>query len=329
MDRNGIRAVSQRTGTFCAARRFNRHRAAVCFLVFACWMMAGCSSQRKNQSIIRVNAKQNTHRANRLTYAGIRELNLGHIDVAAKKFREAIKADFTYGPAHNNLGLMHYEQGNLYQAVTAFEAAREYLPSDPAVVYNLGLALESAGRTDEALDLYYTANQMDRANPHFLGNLTRLRVRLGEHDEQLRQQLKDLVLIETRPEWRRWADHQLGLTMNAALDRGPKGPDLETAANETAEPRKTNIRDKIIDLTPVAPASYEETDAERPEEAPPLEPSSDKPLSDKQPPGDGRRDDDNDELSLESSTPTDASLPGLIDETTLDELSEEAYFREN
>ncbi|MEO1524015.1 MAG: tetratricopeptide repeat protein [Planctomycetota bacterium] len=292
MDRNGIRAATQRTTGFCAAL------ISVLLLSGA----TGCSAYRKDSSIIRVSTKQNTPRANRLTYAGIRELNLGHIDIAAKKFREAINADYTYGPAHNNLGLMHYEQGNLYQAVTAFETAREFLPNDPAVVYNLGLALESAGRTEEALDLYYTANQMDRANPHFLGNLARLRMRMGEHDEQLRQQLRDLVLIETRPDWRRWADRQLGLAMNWELDRGPEGPDLESAANDTTQSKKTDLRDKIIDLTPVMPASHQEENQTSTEDLELSEPA-------------------------EANTELGTGLDDILDETEIDDLSEEAYFR--
>ena len=209
---------------------------------------SGCSSiKSKNESIVRVEAKRNTARAVRLTHAGIRSLHKQHIDLAAKHFRGAVQADFQYGPAHNNLGLMHYEQGNLYQAVMAFEQAREFLPDDPAVVYNLGLALESAGRTAEALDMYYTANEMDVANPNYLGNLVRLRVRLGERDELLQQQLRDLVLIETRPGWRRWADTQLALTVNDVLDRGPATPDLENTFNETKNRRSLNLRDKIID----------------------------------------------------------------------------------
>ena len=152
---------------------------------------------------------------------------------------------------------MHYEQGNLYQAVMAFEQAREFLPHDPSVVYNLALALESAGRSDEALDLYYAANSMDQANPIYLGNLVRLRVRLGEHDELLERQLKDLVLIETRPQWRRWADVQLGLTTNLALDRGPETPEFDSS-NDEPEIDENDIQDKIIDLTPVVPVSLEE-----------------------------------------------------------------------
>ncbi|WP_147871715.1 tetratricopeptide repeat protein [Stieleria maiorica] len=231
--------------------------------LFVCLLPIGCSSlQSSNQSIISVQTKRDTERANRLTYAGIRSLGKQHFNQAAKHFREAVAADYTYGPAHNNLGLLHYEQGNLYQAVMAFEQAREFLPNDPAVVYNLALALESAGRTGEALELYYTANAMDRANPHYLGNLVRLRVRMGEHDELLVQQLRDLALIETRPDWRRWADTQLALSHNDALDRGPAAPDLEATVNEANEPDRTKLRTKIIDLTPVMPASAEQPIAE-------------------------------------------------------------------
>jgi tetratricopeptide (TPR) repeat protein len=198
-----------------------------------------------------------------LTRQGIRALEKQHVDHAAECFRKAVDADYRFGPAHNNLGLMHYEQGNLYQAAVAFQQARRWMPNDPAVLYNLALTLESAGRTDEALTFYYQANELDPVNPNYLGNLVRLRLRMGERDELLRQQLRDLVLIETRPQWRRWADRQLALTVNDALDRGPPTPDfsdpVRTAAVDAAEDAN-RLRDKIIDLTPVVPVSAETTD---------------------------------------------------------------------
>ncbi|QDV88874.1 tetratricopeptide repeat protein [Planctomycetes bacterium TBK1r] len=274
MRRNGVRSDRLRLTVLSAARATARLtvRAAVGSLsgsrrawglvilsVAGCLLPGGCSSlQSKNRSVIKVQTKRDTERANRLTYAGIRSLQKQQIDRAAKQFREAVEADETYGPAHNNLGLMHYEQGNLYQAVMAFEQAREFLPGDPAVVYNLALALESAGRTDEALELYYTAIAMDRANPLYLGNLVRLRVRLGEHDDVLVQQLKDLALIETRPDWRRWADTQLALSQNDVLDRGPETPDLESTVDRAVGSDPGELRTKIIDLTPVMTASAEE-----------------------------------------------------------------------
>ena len=256
MRRNGIRSCHTESTVLAAARSVGMPLIGLTTVLM---LLPGCSSLGgKNESIIKVETQRDTAKANRLTYAGIRALNKHQIDVAAKRFREAVAADYSYGPAHNNLGLMHYEQGNLYQAVLAFEQAREFLPSDPAVAYNLGLALESAGRTDEALELYQIANAMDRANPNYLGNLVRLRVRLGECDEVLEQQLKDLVLIETRADWRRWADTQLALTFNHALDRGPKTPDLESTINDATNPQGVDLQNKIIDLTPVMPASLEE-----------------------------------------------------------------------
>ncbi|MEM0926971.1 MAG: hypothetical protein AAGJ83_13100, partial [Planctomycetota bacterium] len=193
------------------------------------------------------------------------------IEMAEKHFRHAVDADFAYGPAHNNLGLLHYEQGNLFQAVLAFEHAHEFLPDDPATAYNLALALESGGRVVEARQLYELASQIDPVNPNYLGNLVRLRVRLGERDLDLKSQLEDLVLIETRPEWRKWADTQLALDFNDALDRGPETPDLESSTAETRESDRTELRTKIIDLTPVLPSAPE------PLELPPPPPEEDSP----------------------------------------------------
>jgi len=239
-------------------------------VILALWagfpLCGGCHLLTGNdETIIQVSTKHDTAKAARLTGAGIRSLHKGHLDLAAKRFRDAIAADPNHGPAHNNLGLMHYEQGNLYQAVVAFDEAQRALPGDPTILYNLALALESAGRVEEALDLYYRAHEMDRTHPKFLGNLVRLRVRLGETDDLLIQQLQELVLIETRPEWRRWADMQLGLTQNYALDTGPETPDFEAAANQQPERPAASVQDKIIDLTPVAQvAQRDESQADPP-----------------------------------------------------------------
>lgn len=210
-------------------------------------ILPGCTSLQQSNSIIQVQSSQNTGRAMRLTHAGIKALSIGAPADAMKKFSDAIAADETYGPAHSNLGLMHYDQGNLYQAILSFEQAMEFMPNDPTVYYNLALALESAGKTFEALDLYQQAVELDGTNPHFLGNLVRLRIRMGERDESVQAQLKDLIVIETRPEWRSWADKQLALDLNDALDRGPETPDFnQEADNRSDEPALK----KVIDLTP-------------------------------------------------------------------------------
>ncbi len=211
-------------------------------------MLAGCTQlQHSNGSVVQVQTSQNPARAIRLTEAGIKSLGRGATEDASRKFTAAIASDETYGPAHNNLGLMHYEQGDLYQAVLSFERAMEFSPHDPTVYYNLGLALESAGKTYEALDLYQQAVELDGTNPNFLGNLVRLRIRMGESDESVRSQLKDLVLIEDRPEWRAWADKQLSLDLNPQLDRGPDAPDFNRELEQSGTGRSNGKR--VIDLS--------------------------------------------------------------------------------
>lgn len=224
--------------------------------------MVGCASLTDNEAIIRVQAAQNPVKAARLTLLGVKKMQHGDTDGAVQNLIAAIDADETYGPAHNNLGLLHYDQGNLYQAVLSFEQAMELMPYDPTVYYNLGLTLESAGKVHEAMDLYWQAVEMDPVNPYYLGNLVRLRVRLGEEGPDVIAQLQDLILIETRPQWRDWADLQLVTTFNDAIDRGPETPDFNTRpdrGSSTAEPN-----DNIIDLTPeseISPRDDDRSDA--------------------------------------------------------------------
>ena len=215
-------------------------------------MGSGCASFRDHQeTVIRVDSKRNTVKAQRLTLAGVTAMNTGHIDYAFDKLMAAVAADESYGPAHNNLGLLHYDQGELYDAVLSFERASELMPGDPIVFYNLGLALESAGRVHEALDLYWQAVEMDPTNPNFLGNLVRMRVRLGENSPEVVTQLQDLVLIETRADWRKWADNQLALNMNDALDRGPDAPEFEMDSARDRDEASSRMK-SVIDLTPTA-----------------------------------------------------------------------------
>jgi tetratricopeptide (TPR) repeat protein len=212
------------------------------------WTVGCASLTDREEAIIHVQAARNPEKAARLTLLGVKAMQHADTDRATEKFLEAIAADESYGPAHNNLGLLHYEQGNLYQAVLALERAMELMPDDPSVLYNLALTLESAGKVHEALDLYWQTIEMDPVNPHFLGNLVRLRVRLGETGPDVVAQLQDLVLIETRPDWRGWADRLLALEFNDSLDRGPVTPDFNTRGGQ--QPTAGPAADRIIDLTP-------------------------------------------------------------------------------
>jgi hypothetical protein len=84
-------------------------------------------------------------------------------------------------------------------------------------------------------------------------------VRLGENNPELITQLQDLILIETRPDWRQWADRQLAIELNAALDRGPETPEFNTG-RERRETGEKEPAQNIIDLTPAnQPAAKDES----------------------------------------------------------------------
>lgn len=221
-------------------------------------LTSGCAVLQDGEHIIRVSTSRNPTEAARLTLVGIKALDNGEIERAADRFRSAVHADETYGPAHNSLGLMYFEDGDLFQAILEFERAMELMPQDPAVYYNLALTLETAGKVFEAMDLYMQAVEMDPTEPMYLGNLVRLRVRLDEYDPTLVTQLQDLILIETRPDWRRWADQQLSLTYNPTLDRGPDPPEFDTGGGDDREiDEDAYLKSKIIELSPVTDNSVD------------------------------------------------------------------------
>jgi hypothetical protein len=57
------------------------------------------------------------------------------------------------------------------------------------------------------------------------------------------------MVIETRPDWRRWADRQLALFQNPALDRGPSTPEFDAAPGGSRR-EAVDPSDRIIELTP-------------------------------------------------------------------------------
>ena len=50
---------------------------------------------------------------------------------AEKLLREALTSDLFFGPAHNNLGVLHLKRGELYEAASEFEWARKLMPGHP------------------------------------------------------------------------------------------------------------------------------------------------------------------------------------------------------
>lgn len=133
----------------------------------------------------------------------------------------AVETDPVYGPAHNDLGLIYYRTDRLYQAAWELELASRQMPHQPEPLNNLGLVLERAGKLDEAMADYSQAVKLDPNSADYLGNLARVRVRLGLRDEQTRRILRELLLKDSRPQWRQWAQITLLRLAAAPPDSDP------------------------------------------------------------------------------------------------------------
>jgi Flp pilus assembly protein TadD len=109
------------------------------------------------------------------------------------------------GPAHNNLGVVFLERGELYEAATEFEWARKLMPGHPDPRLNLAITLDRAGQVDEALNAYTAALEVYPGHIGAVQGLARLTVREGQADGWLGR----IALEGETQEWRQWAAGEL------------------------------------------------------------------------------------------------------------------------
>ncbi len=175
-----------------------------------CVAVVGCN-QRKIQThsgpyrTVAAQPLRDTDRARTLHKQGLKHLEKGELDEAAKDLQRALEADVEYGPAHNSLGRVYFQQGRYYEAAWEFEYARKALPREPEPLNNLGLVQERDAQYDQAIDYYRQAAALDQNNINYPANLARALIRRGDRTDEVRVLLQRILDEDTRPEWLVWA----------------------------------------------------------------------------------------------------------------------------
>jgi Flp pilus assembly protein TadD len=123
---------------------------------------------------------------------------------AERLLREALAADIFFGPAHNNLGVLFLSRGQLFEAASEFEWACKLMPGQPDPRVNLALTLESAGRTEGALDAYATALEVSPGYLPAIQGLASLQLRTGQADHRTPDLLEQIAMRGDET-WRHWA----------------------------------------------------------------------------------------------------------------------------
>jgi len=140
---------------------------------------------------------------------GLKYLSHGHTGKAETHFLKAIDYDPTFAAAHNNLGNMLFSRRDLYQAAWEFQRATQLEPNSIEPLVNLGLVHDEADRLEEAAEFYQQALQINPKSPVALSNLVRVRIKQDHDPIEIHSILRELVLIDNRPDWVDWAQELL------------------------------------------------------------------------------------------------------------------------
>jgi Tfp pilus assembly protein PilF len=175
----------------------------------------GCQWHKQDHPAIyrtlALDPNRDTDAARRHNANAIQFLKDSQPELAEAEFKAALAADLFFGPAHNNLGTLYYEQRKYYLAAWEFQYAVKLMPNSAEAKNNLGLVFEAVGKLDKAAEWYDKALALEPDSVEVIGNLARTYVRDKRNDARTRQLLDELVLKDTRPEWVAWAKDRLAL----------------------------------------------------------------------------------------------------------------------
>jgi len=181
-------------------------------LILILLVVCGCASNRTkalNYETIKANPKRDPDAAARLNKQGLDALSRGRLERAENLFKDALIKDVDYGPAHNNLGRLYFDQGKNYLAAWEFEYAAKVMPNRGEPYNNLGMVMERVDKMEQAIEAYETAYSHCPNNPEVVGNLARAWWRHDKENPKTLELLEKLVFIDSRPEWVSWAKEQI------------------------------------------------------------------------------------------------------------------------
>lgn len=176
--------------------------------------IAGCQASQSGPYAGQSAEKRDTARASELNR---RAADFIHSDPkkAEELLRESLTHDLHFGPAHNNLGILFLERGNLYEASSEFEWARKLMPGHPDPRINLAIALERGGQIEEAIASYEAVLELRPELQTAMVGLASTQLRHRRADGRTHDLLNRIAEYSEDDSTRDWARVQLG-KMNAS-----------------------------------------------------------------------------------------------------------------
>jgi Tfp pilus assembly protein PilF len=167
-------------------------------------LLGACKTPASGPYASQESGKRQTAEAERLTQAAAAIVD-AEPEKAQSMLRKALERDLFFGPAHNNLGVVHLKRGELYEAAGEFEWARKLMPGHPDPRVNLALTLERAGRSGEAIATYSAALEVYPDYLPAIQGLASLTLKSGSDDERMQGWLEAIAMRCKDAKWREWA----------------------------------------------------------------------------------------------------------------------------
>ena len=136
---------------------------------------------------------------------------IDHYDLKEKRrlLSEAVAKDDFYGEAHNNLGVVLYKQGHIYEAAKHLQRASDLLSANPVPLNNLAVLHMSISQWKRALPFVQSAYKRDSENSTTIHLLVQCLLEQGKSGPELQGYLKKLVLLTSDEQIRSWALERL------------------------------------------------------------------------------------------------------------------------
>lgn len=178
-----------------------RHGLVVVVIVA---MLVGCSGSGRPPALESPSDREARLAAAHRAYRdGVTADKAGRLDRAREHYEAALRNDPEFGPAWNNLGRIHLEQGDYVSAQQALLRAADLSLSDPRPYENLGLVYWRTQWTPEALKYYGMALERDPNSINALRGAIAASMHLNQVNEESLERVRRALLIETNPQWRR------------------------------------------------------------------------------------------------------------------------------
>jgi tetratricopeptide (TPR) repeat protein len=106
-----------------------------------------------------------------------------NIEVAQKLYKEVLKINPNYAPAHNNLGVVFKTLGETHKAKDCYEKSIEIDPSYADAYCNLGMIFKELEENQKAIDYYEKAIEINPKHLNAHNNLGVVHQKLTQHQK--------------------------------------------------------------------------------------------------------------------------------------------------